>query len=102
MAKNNRTKQIEIPMIAGYGDRQRSQQYVCYFFTTVLDRKSIVQSTVSRLVKKFKETDTKAIARCGRPKSAKKGQALEVLVSLIDNSTTSSWQLTFDYCYVIT
>jgi hypothetical protein len=86
-------------MMVGYGDRQRSHQDVCHFFNNVhSERNPIVQSTVSKLVRKFRETgNVKGIPRSGSSKSAtNRDQSLDVLLSVMDDPITSTTPLALD------
>jgi transposase len=66
--------------------------------TEILMMVDYIQSTVSELVRKFRETgNVKDIPRSGRPKSAtNQDQALDVLLSVMDNPITSTTQLALD------
>jgi hypothetical protein len=70
MVKFSETERIEILMMVDYGDRQRLHQDVCHLFNNVHpERIPIVQSPVSELVRKFRETgNVKDIPRSGHPK----------------------------------
>lgn len=96
MVKLTLSERIEVLMMVGYGDRQRSHHEVCHLFNTVHpERNPISQSTVSRLVAKFRETgDVKDLPKAGRPKSTtNEDRSLDVLLAVTDNPTTSTTQL---------
>lgn len=97
--KLSETERIEILMMVGYGDLQRSHQDVCHLFNNVHPGRSpIVRSTVSKLVRKFRETgNVKDMPKSGRPKSVTNhDKVLDVLVSVMDNPITSTTQLALD------
>ncbi|MBZ5796693.1 DUF4817 domain-containing protein, partial [Burkholderia contaminans] len=99
MAKLSETERIEILMMVGYGDRQRSHEAVCHLFNTVHpERNPIAQSTVSRLVRKFRDTGhVKDVLKPGRSKSAtNQDKALNVLLSVMDSPVTSTTHLALD------
>jgi hypothetical protein len=100
MVKLSETERIEILLMVGYGDRQRSHQDVCHLFNNVHpERNPIVQSTVSKWVTKFRET-VKDIPRSGRPKSAtNQDQAIDVgmyYTYVMKNPIISTTQLALD------
>lgn len=71
MVKLSEIERIEILMMVGYGDRQRSHQDVCDSFSNVhSNRNPTVQFIMSKLLEKFKQN-----WRCeGYPWTSKIGQ----------------------------
>lgn len=69
MAHLTERERIEILMMVGYGDRQRTHREVCELFNQEHpDRLPIVRSTVSKLVVKFREHGcVKDLPRQDRP-----------------------------------
>lgn len=94
-------QRIEILIMRGYGDLQRSQDQVCALFNELYpNRPPINQSTVSRLLKKFEVTGSvKDSPKTGRPRNATGGdKALDILLAVRENPIQSSRVLaaTFD------
>jgi len=76
----------------GYGDRARTDEEVSHLFSeTYPNRPPIQRSTVSRTVKRFRESSSvKDLPRSRRPKSATNEElALEVLQCFVENPHTS-------------
>lgn len=78
--------------MVGYGDRQRLHQDGQLFKIAHPRKNSIVQSTVSKLVTKFRETENvNDMSKFERLKSTTNHhQALDVLLSYMDNLIAST------------
>jgi hypothetical protein len=80
--KFSEIERIEIQMMVGYGDRQRSHQDVCHLFNNVQRREILLYNPQCLNWLKFRETENvKDIPRSGRPKSTtNQDQAFDVLL----------------------
>ena len=99
MANLTERERIQILMMVGYGDRKRTQQEVCDLFNELNPNKTLTQSTVSKIVKKYDDTGSvKNKAKSGRPKSATNNEnALNLLLHVQEDPHVSTRQLARDY-----
>lgn len=91
-------KRIEILIMRGYGDKQRSYKEVLNLFNEVNPGHHITKSAVVKTVRRYLRTHHVVNEpKSGRPKSATNDNVkLDVLLSLEENSQTSTTQLALD------
>lgn len=93
MAHLNETQRIEILILSGCGDKKRTQTEVCNLFNAKYPDRPISQSTVSKIVRKFRENGhVKHIPNAGRPK-IEDNVKLDILLNVHDNPHNSSTQI---------
>lgn len=98
MVRNLTEKQrIEILIMRGCGDRQRTQEEVCVLFNNRYpDENPIVQSTVSKILKKFSEVGHVRDNLLHRSKVSEEVQ-LNVLLNFQENPHTNSRAVAADH-----
>lgn len=91
------SRRIEILMMIGYGDRARTQEEVCVLFNTKYPDRSISQSTVSKIERKYRETGSvDDLPKKGRP-VIDEDTKLNVFLAMEENPHNSVRQLGRDY-----
>lgn len=93
------TERIDILILRGYGDKQRSYQEVCDIYNNLHPDKQIKKNAVFRTVERYRMTrSVKNRPRSGRPKSATADdKKLDVLLSIQENAKQSTNQLALDH-----
>ena len=86
------SERIEILMMRGYGDRERSYTDGCLLFNQVHPDKNINNSTVSKTISLHRETDSvRDSLKSGRPRTVSGGDtALNVLLEIKENPRSSN------------
>lgn len=93
-------QRIQILMIRGYGDRQRSHEEVCHVFSELYpERPPISRRTVGKTIKRFEETGSiKNKPKSGRPKTARsEDQRLNTLLTFTESPHVSTRQVGRDF-----
>lgn len=103
MERLSEQQRIEILIFVGHGDRKRTQDEVCALFNERYpNRNGISRCTVSRVIKKFRQTgNVKNLPKSGRPITATGGEkALNIMLSVEENPRQSLRKLAddFDIC----
>lgn len=93
--KLTESERIELLMMRGYGDRQRSFEEVRTLFNTVYPNRHISKSTVSRTIHKFEVfRQVNDLPRMGRPLTATNEEtSLNVLLTVEENHHVSTTEL---------
>ncbi|KAJ8961723.1 hypothetical protein NQ318_021323 [Aromia moschata] len=85
-----KTQRIEILIFIGCGNQTRTQQEVCNLFKAKYPDNPIIQSTVSKIESKFRETgDVKDLAKSGRPKITQ-DKKIGIVLSMEENPQSTS------------
>src|SRR5579872_1371716 len=86
------TERIDILILRGYGDKQRSYQEVCDIYNNLHPDKQIKKNVVFRTVEGYRMTrSVKNRTRSRRPKSATTDdKKLDVLLSIQENAKQST------------
>lgn len=92
MVRLSEKERIEILIMCGYGNMCRSQQEVCDLWNDMYPDRSICQSTVSKIVKKFREVGHVRDAYKGRTAIGDDEQ-LDLLLTVQENPHISSRQI---------
>ncbi|KAJ8945579.1 hypothetical protein NQ318_010436 [Aromia moschata] len=90
MAHLTVTQIIEILIFIGCGNKTRTQQEVCNLFNAKYPDNTIIQSTVSKIESKFRETgDVKDLPKSGRPKITQ-DKKIDIVLSIEENPQSTS------------
>lgn len=96
MAHLTETQRIEILIFVGCGDKTRTQEEVCNLFNAKYPERPITRSTVSKIVRKFRETGhVKQVPNAGRPKM-NENVKLNIALSIEENVHNTSRQIALD------
>ncbi|KAJ8934736.1 hypothetical protein NQ318_001557 [Aromia moschata] len=90
MAHLTVTQRIEILIFIGCGNKIRTQQEVCNLFNAKYPDNPIIQSTVSKVESKFRETGhVKDLPKSGRPKITQ-DKKIDIVLSIEENRQSTS------------
>lgn len=93
------TERIDILILRGYGDKQRSYQEVCDMYNNLHPDRHIKKNAVFRTVERYRMTGSvKNRPRLGRPRTAtSEEKKLDILLAIEENPKQSTNQLALDY-----
>lgn len=98
MANLSESQRIQILILRGFGDKERSYAQVSRLFNQLNPQKFITRSTVCKTVRRYRDSgNVKNLPKPGRPKTATGDETkLNVLLQLEENAQISTKQLALD------